>query len=156
MDRFLKEGCKAPWALRKLMQSKKYGVGELRHMITLNGFEGGAQVGDATEVTQVISLAPDQPDTKPIDPSRAAARVHEYPADQNANVAQFRCYWDDMPGATPPYALVMEQPEGLIFDMKRYLVGDVLHTELYFESNPRAGRVKRIFKKLPPGSSVKE
>ena len=155
MDTFLKEGCKAPWALRKLMQSKKYGVGDLRHLLELNGFEGRSQVSEVTEVTQTISLAPKAPDTKPVDPSKEERQLRSYPV-KTQYAGDYYCYWEEKPDATPPYALIMENPQGQIFDMKRWLKGDLMYLELYFETNAKAGRVMRTFKKLPPGTKVKD
>ena len=152
-DQFLKEGCGAPWTARKTMQSQNYGVNELTHQITLSGFDTrGNQVADATSVSTIISVDPDTPDTVPnICQSRRESVIQSVTVDDRGTTHQFKCFWDDKPGATPPYSLKFEQPGGEVFDMERWMEGDVMHLLLSFPQRPHVPPVRRIFRRVSGG-----
>jgi hypothetical protein len=148
-DRFLKEGCGAPWVARKLMQSKRYGENELTHELTLSGFDSsGYQTADVTSVSTILSTDPDNADTIPRICQSRRESVMQSMVDDSGNTRQFKCFWDERPGATPPFSLVIAQPNGEVFDMERWVEGDTMHLSLSFPQRPHVPPVKRVFKRL--------
>ena len=154
-DRFLQDGCGAPWVARKQMQSQRYGENELTHELTLNGFDsGGSQTADVTSLTTLLSTDPGNPDTIPRICQSRRESVLQSMTDDEGNTHQFRCFWDDKPGATPPYSLNVAQPNGEVFDMERWLEGDVMHLVLSFPDRPHVPPVKRVFERLMPKGMI--